>query len=135
VLKALRGHVAQGRLTCVFGCGGDRDPGKRPLMGEAASRIADAVVITSDNPRNEDPVRIIQAIAGGARPPYVIEPDRARAIECAISTATAGDVVLIAGKGHETYQEIAGNRLPFSDIGVANACLARWRDSRGGAST
>ena len=132
VLKALRAHIAQGRLTCVFGCGGDRDPGKRPLMGEVASRLADAMVITSDNPRSEDPERIIQAIASGARPPYALEPDRARAIGLAISGAAKGDVVLIAGKGHETYQEIAGARQPFSDIDVANGCLARWRDDHAG---
>ena len=132
VLRALRAHVTHGRVTCVIGCGGDRDPGKRPLMGEAASRLADAVVITSDNPRSEDPLSIMQAIASGVRPPYVLEPDRGRAIELAISGAAATDVVLIAGKGHETYQEIAGVRRAFSDVAVASACLARWRNSCGG---
>ena len=125
VLTALRAHLAQGRLICVFGCGGDRDSGKRPLMGEVASRLADEVFVTSDNPRSEDPLAIIKAIAAGTRPPCVLEPDRARAIELAISTARSGDVVLVAGKGHETYQEVGGVRQPFSDVDVANACLAR----------
>ena len=126
VLSALRTHLAQGRLMCVFGCGGDRDPGKRPLMGEVASRLADKVYITSDNPRSEDPLAIIKAIAAGTRLPYVLEPDRARAIELAISEARSGDVVLVAGKGHETYQEVGGARQAFSDLDVAKACLARW---------
>ena len=126
VLLALRAHLAQGRLCCVFGCGGDRDAGKRPLMGEVASRLADAVFITSDNPRNEDPLAIIEAIAAGARSPCVLEPDRGHAIELAIAGARSGDVVLVAGKGHETYQDVGGVRHAFSDIEVANACLARW---------
>jgi UDP-N-acetylmuramoyl-L-alanyl-D-glutamate--2,6-diaminopimelate ligase len=132
VLSALRAHLARGRLACVFGCGGDRDAGKRPLMGEVASRLADAVFITSDNPRSEDPLAIIEAIASGARPPYVLEPDRQRAIGLAVSSARPGDVVLVAGKGHETYQEAGGVRHPFSDVEVANACLARWDGVRSG---
>lgn len=114
----------RGRLAVVFGAGGDRDPGKRPLMGAAAARLADRVVVTSDNPRGEDPLRIIEQIAKGATGSEV-EPDRARAIELVIAGAAPQDVVLIAGKGHENYQEIAGRRLAFSDADAARAALAR----------
>ncbi len=123
VLTALRAHFGTGRLVCVFGCGGDRDPGKRPAMGGIASRLADTVVVTSDNPRSEDPARIMDAIAAGAAHPVDLEPDRRRAIERAIGGAAAGDVVLIAGKGHERYQEIAGVRHPFNDAETAAHCL------------
>lgn len=121
-----------GKLWAVFGCGGDRDPGKRPLMGAAAAALADCVVVTSDNPRSEDPGRIIEAVmedarrasAGGAGDGRVwgIE-DRAEAIAFAIARAGDGDVVLLAGKGHEAYQEAAGARLPFSDCAQARAAL------------
>jgi UDP-N-acetylmuramoyl-L-alanyl-D-glutamate--2,6-diaminopimelate ligase len=126
-LQALRAAVrAPARLVCVFGCGGDRDPGKRPLMGEAAARLADHVVVTSDNPRTEDPHAIIAAIVAGAgRKADAIE-DRQVAIFSAIHQARPADVVLLAGKGHETYQEIAGVRHPFSDREVATAALAQW---------
>jgi UDP-N-acetylmuramoyl-L-alanyl-D-glutamate--2,6-diaminopimelate ligase len=126
VLDALRPVAAKrgGRLAVVFGAGGDRDPAKRPLMGAAAARRADRVLITSDNPRSEDPLRIINAVAGGAGERVEREPDRRRAIEAALLAAAAEDVVLIAGKGHESYQEIAGQRLPFSDQAVARAALA-----------
>jgi len=125
VLSALRPVAAErgGRLAVVFGAGGDRDPVKRPLMGAAAARGADRVLITSDNPRSEDPLRIIDAVAAGA-PRAAREPDRRRAIERAIAEAAPEDVVLIAGKGHENYQEIAGKRLPFSDQAAARAALA-----------
>jgi len=93
-------------------------------MGAAAARRADRVLITSDNPRSEDPLRIINAVAGGAGERVEREPDRRRAIEAAVLAAAAEDVVLIAGKGHESYQEIAGQRLPFSDQAVARAVLA-----------
>ena len=128
VLEALRGtvHSRRGRLTCVFGCGGDRDPGKRPLMGEIASAIADRVVITSDNPRSEDPQRIVEAIAAGAGPAAERVVERAQAIARAVGEAQADDVVLIAGKGHEPYQEILGKRLPFSDLEQAKRALAAW---------
>ncbi|HRO35118.1 UDP-N-acetylmuramoyl-L-alanyl-D-glutamate--2,6-diaminopimelate ligase [Thauera sp.] len=128
VLEALRGtvHSRRGHLACVFGCGGDRDPGKRPLMGEIASAIADRVVITSDNPRSEDPLRIIEAIAAGAGPTAECIADRAQAIARAVGEAQADDVVLIAGKGHEPYQEILGERLPFSDLEQAKRALAAW---------
>ena len=112
-----------GRLLCVFGCGGDRDRGKRTLMGEIASRHADFVVITSDNPRSEDPAAIVADILPGVRVPHAVHVDRRAAIRAAIGTAHQGDVVLIAGKGHEPYQEIAGKRLPFSDVDEARAAL------------
>jgi UDP-N-acetylmuramoyl-L-alanyl-D-glutamate--2,6-diaminopimelate ligase len=108
----------------VFGAGGDRDATKRPLMGIAASRLADRVVITSDNPRTEDPERIIDAIAAAAGANAQREADRRRAIELAVRDAAPEDVLLIAGKGHESYQEIAGRRLPFSDQQIARAALA-----------
>jgi UDP-N-acetylmuramoyl-L-alanyl-D-glutamate--2,6-diaminopimelate ligase len=124
-LAALRPAVAAGhRLVCVFGCGGDRDPGKRPMMGEVAARLADHVIVTSDNPRTEDPNRIISHILQGipvGRADSIA--DRQVAIFDAIHHAVAGDVVLLAGKGHETYQEIQGVRHPFSDAEVAKAAL------------
>ena len=131
VLATLREIVSGGRLICVFGCGGNRDKGKRPLMGQVAARGADEVWVTSDNPRNEDPQHIIEDILAGTRGVAKdglvrVEPDRARAIFEAIGGAHHGDVVLIAGKGHETYQEIAGERLPFSDISVAKKALEAW---------
>ena len=136
-LQALRPAVANGhRLVCVFGCGGDRDPGKRALMAQAAARLADHVVVTSDNPRSEDPHAIIDQIAAGlgSRSAEAIE-DRQVAIFSAVHHARPGDVVLLAGKGHETYQEIAGVRHPFSDREVAAAALAQWGSrSPGGAS-
>ena len=127
-LEALRPTVAAGhRLVCVFGCGGDRDPGKRPLMGRAAAHLADHVIVTSDNPRSEDPAAIIeQVLAGVTGKPEAIE-DRQVAIFSAVHQARPGDVVLVAGKGHETYQEIAGVRHPFSDREVARAALAEWQ--------
>jgi UDP-N-acetylmuramyl tripeptide synthase len=124
--------VAAGhRLVCVFGCGGDRDPGKRPLMGEVAARRADHVVVTSDNPRSEDPHAIIEQILAGM-PPARAEPieDRQVAVFSAIHHAEPGDVVLLAGKGHETYQEIAGVRHPFDDREVASIALAQWQAGR-----
>jgi UDP-N-acetylmuramoyl-L-alanyl-D-glutamate--2,6-diaminopimelate ligase len=122
VLQALRPVAQQrgGRLGVVFGAGGDRDARKRPLMGAVAMRLADRVLVTSDNPRSEDPLKIIEQIAAGES-----EVDRARAIERMIGEAAPRDVVLIAGKGHEDYQEIAGRRLPFSDAAVASAAVAR----------
>ena len=126
VLGTLREIVNGGRLICVFGCGGNRDRGKRPLMGRAASRGADEVWVTSDNPRNEKPQAIIDDIVEGMSHERRIEPDRARAIFEAIGGARPGDVVLIAGKGHEDYQEVAGERWPFSDVSVANKALEAW---------
>ncbi|MDO9007552.1 MAG: UDP-N-acetylmuramoyl-L-alanyl-D-glutamate--2,6-diaminopimelate ligase [Thiobacillus sp.] len=126
VLATLREIVSGGRLICVFGCGGNRDSGKRPLMGHAAAEGADEVWVTSDNPRNEDPRHIIDAILAGVTGKPRVEPDRARAIFEAIGGAHQGDVVLIAGKGHEDYQEIAGERHPFSDVIVAKKALGAW---------
>ncbi len=127
VLQAAR-PLASGRLIVVFGCGGDRDRAKRPLMGAAASAAADLTVITSDNPRSEDPLAIIADVEGGARDgggDYVVEPDRRAAIGLAIDGARAGDVVVIAGKGHEPYQELAGGTVPFDDREVARDALER----------
>jgi UDP-N-acetylmuramoyl-L-alanyl-D-glutamate--2,6-diaminopimelate ligase len=124
VLQTLRASLSgQGKLYCVFGCGGDRDPGKRPLMGEVATRLADHAIITSDNPRSEKPRHIIDAIAQGANPNFQIEEDRAAAIREALAMARPADVVLIAGKGHETYQEIGGRKLPFDDAEIARSLL------------
>lgn len=125
VLTALRGQV-KGKLICVFGCGGDRDAGKRPLMGKVADGIADEVIVTSDNPRSEDPQAIIQSIVADMTGDYRIEAERAVAISLAIESAKPGDVVLLAGKGHEDYQEIAGVRYPFSDMSVAQRALEHY---------
>jgi UDP-N-acetylmuramoyl-L-alanyl-D-glutamate--2,6-diaminopimelate ligase len=135
--------LATGRVITVFGCGGDRDRTKRPLMGAVAARLSDLVIITSDNPRSEDPDRIIDEVkrgivlpadrAGGGGPrapkstPYLAISDRKTAIERAIRDAAAGDLVLIAGKGHEKYQVIGERTLPFDDVEVARAALARRR--------
>ncbi|OGA66242.1 MAG: UDP-N-acetylmuramoyl-L-alanyl-D-glutamate--2,6-diaminopimelate ligase [Betaproteobacteria bacterium RIFCSPLOWO2_12_FULL_68_20] len=129
VLQALRPvAVARGgRLVAVFGAGGDRDRSKRSPMGAVAARLADRVVLTSDNPRSEDPRAILEAIRVGVPGPCELEPDRARAIERALTQAAAADVLLLAGKGHETWQEIAGERLPFSDAQAARAALERRR--------
>jgi len=129
VLQALRpvADARGGALVAVFGAGGDRDPAKRPVMGAIASRLADRVLLTSDNPRSENPDAVIAAIRAGASGAPLVEPERATAIERAVREAGAQDVVLLAGKGHETYQEIAGRRLAFSDAAFAEAALARWR--------
>lgn len=111
------------RLICIFGCGGERDRGKRALMGEVATRLSDDVVITSDNPRREDPNAIIRQITSGTAGNYRVERDRTRAISAAIRGAQKGDIVLIAGKGHEAYQEIDGQKLPFTDTEVARQVL------------
>lgn len=129
VLSSLREHVA-GRLICVFGCGGDRDPGKRPEMGAIAVRLSDEVIVTSDNPRSESVDRIIADIrAGTGAFPVQVEPDRHVAIQRAVHMASAEDIVLVAGKGHEDYQEIAGVRHPFSDMQEVRAALASWRSA------
>ena len=125
-LTAARAHCA-GRLCVVFGCGGDRDPGKRPLMGGIAAELADDLIITDDNPRTESPAAIVAGIAAGipAGRSYRIEHDRARAIRDALQAAGAGDVVLIAGKGHEDYQIYGREKRSFSDQKVVAAELAR----------
>jgi UDP-N-acetylmuramoyl-L-alanyl-D-glutamate--2,6-diaminopimelate ligase len=111
------------KLICVFGCGGDRDRGKRPLLGEVATRLADEVIVTNDNPRQEDAEVIIGEIVAGAGINHQIEMDRTKAISRAIHHAKKGDVILIAGKGHEAYQEIDGQKFPFSDVEVARRVL------------
>ncbi len=119
LLRSAR-ELAEGRLLLVFGCGGDRDRGKRPLMGKAAGELADLVVVTSDNPRSEDPGAIIREITAGmegARARVCVEPDRRAAIRLAVAEARAGDVLAVAGKGHEDYQITGGSVLPFSDAG------------------
>ena len=135
VLLALRpmAEARGGRLWCVFGCGGNRDAGKRPLMAAAAEAGADRVIVTNDNPRDEDPQAIIDQVLAGLRDPAAIQvtPDRAQAITNAVCAAAPQDVVLVAGKGHETYQEMRGNRLPFSDIEQAQQALAVRSVSRG----
>ena len=125
LLEAAREITGDGQLTVVFGCGGDKDRGKRPMMGEVAARLADVVVITSDNPRSEDPAAIVEEIRRGATgPAYVIaEPDRRAAIELALARATAEDVVVIAGKGHETTQTIGKDVIPFDDRAVVREVL------------
>jgi UDP-N-acetylmuramoyl-L-alanyl-D-glutamate--2,6-diaminopimelate ligase len=125
VLQTLR-ETIPGRLICLFGCGGNRDRSKRPRMGAAVSEFADTAIVTSDNPRNEDPQAIIDEILAGIdkNKVYAVEPDRAKAIRAALQTARAGDTVLIAGKGHETYQEIAGRMTHFDDREVVRAALA-----------
>jgi UDP-N-acetylmuramoyl-L-alanyl-D-glutamate--2,6-diaminopimelate ligase len=131
VLREARGLVAAGgRLISVFGCGGNRDRAKRPLMGQAAASLSDEAYLTSDNPRDEDPLAIISEVLTGplvgpdARASLIVEPDRHQAIRRALDSAAAGDVVIIAGKGHETYQEIAGARFPFDDVVEARQALS-----------
>jgi len=140
-VRVLR-SLTEGRLIVVFGCGGDRDRGKRPLMGEAAARIADIVILTSDNPRSEDPLRIlrdiehgvieagldaIQEAAAGREEAngHLVIPDRRQAIRLAVNIARPKDVVLIAGKGHETYQILGDQKLPFDDREEARRCLQK----------
>ena len=149
VLGAARA-LTPGRVICVFGCGGDRDALKRPLMGRAARELSDVVIVTNDNPRREDPQSIIDGILSGMRngagAHYEVVPDRATAIDRAVQLAAEGDVVIIAGKGHEAYQLIGEQSLPFTDAavaarfdrearqmsaltfgGFAAACGAQWR--------
>ncbi|MEV4090921.1 UDP-N-acetylmuramoyl-L-alanyl-D-glutamate--2,6-diaminopimelate ligase [Streptosporangium saharense] len=134
VLNALRA-VTEGRLTVVLGCGGDRDKGKRPMMGEAAARLADVAVLTSDNPRSEDPLRILAEMLDGVlavspdrRAHVIIEPDRAAAVDLAVARAGHGDVVVVAGKGHEQGQYVGDRVLPFDDRQVVADAIARRGD-------
>ena len=125
----------KGKIITVFGCGGNRDKGKRSKMGEIASRFSDFVIITSDNPRNEDPKNIIKDIEKGiSNDNYIVIPDRNVAISMAVELASAGDIVLVAGKGHEEYQEIQGTRLSFSDKTTLENAIKRTisRPSFGG---
>ncbi len=132
-ITAAREVAAGGRVHVVFGCGGDRDRTKRPSMGEVTARLADRVVATSDNPRSEDPISIIdEALAGMARTDHVVvEPDRRAAIGMALDGAEPGDIVIVAGKGHEAHQEIAGEMLPFDDRQVVRD---EWRRLQGGGA-
>jgi len=124
-LEALR-SLTRERLTVVFGCGGDRDRAKRPLMGEAATSAADRVIVTTDNPRMEDPHRIVEDITAGLSPAdFEVMEDRTEAIEQAILPARVGDVVLLAGKGHETYQDIRGTKYPFDEVSIVSAVTER----------
>ncbi|MGN9780169.1 UDP-N-acetylmuramoyl-L-alanyl-D-glutamate--2,6-diaminopimelate ligase [Nonomuraea sp. ZG12] len=136
VLRSLR-QVTAGTLTVVLGCGGDRDRGKRPLMGEAAARLADVAVFTSDNPRSEDPLDILAAMMEGAlrvprhaRAHVIIEPDRAAAIDLAVGRAGRGDVIVVAGKGHEQGQYVSGEVIPFDDREVVAAAIDARKESR-----
>jgi UDP-N-acetylmuramoyl-L-alanyl-D-glutamate--2,6-diaminopimelate ligase len=129
VLGEARGLAPAGRVLCVFGCGGNRDRAKRPLMGAAAAQLSDLAFLTSDNPRQEDPLAIIEEVLSGipggrSNRRVVVEPDRGVAIRLALDAARPGDVVVIAGKGHETYQEVAGRRFPFDDAVEARRALA-----------
>ena len=128
VLTTLKAQ-ASSKLICVFGCGGNRDAGKREQMGKIASDIADAVVVTSDNPRDEVPENIIQDILKGVNNSFAVEPDRAKAISIGILSAKAADIVLIAGKGHEEYQEIKGKKHYFSDIEQAKDVLKIYAEA------
>jgi UDP-N-acetylmuramoyl-L-alanyl-D-glutamate--2,6-diaminopimelate ligase len=131
VLRAAR-ELCSGRLHVAFGCGGDRDRGKRPLMGEIATRLADRVIVTSDNPRSEDPEAIIAEILAGAGPQALVQPDRRAAIAELLAGAGEGDVVVIAGKGHEQGQELAGGvKVPFDDVEVAREVLRGGRVQTG----
>jgi UDP-N-acetylmuramoyl-L-alanyl-D-glutamate--2,6-diaminopimelate ligase len=125
VIQTLR-RLTENRIITVFGCGGDRDRGKRPLMGDISERLSDMTIITSDNPRGEDPEDIIKDVVGGiGEGEYIVEPDRREAIHMAVQMAAKGDVVIVAGKGHEEYQEIRGVRYPFSDKEVIREALKR----------
>lgn len=123
--------LSKGRIITVFGCGGDRDRGKRPRMGALATRLSDFVIITSDNPRTERPDEIIREIeAGAARKNYLVEPDRKEAIKRAVLMAGSDDIILVAGKGHEMYQEIAGIRTPFSDREILEEAIRTLMKNR-----
>jgi UDP-N-acetylmuramoyl-L-alanyl-D-glutamate--2,6-diaminopimelate ligase len=140
VLDALR-NLNPRRLICVFGCGGDRDRGKRPIMGEIAARMADVPLLTSDNPRTEDPLAIIAEVEAGlvkaglrrgaVQGGYLVEPDRRAAIGMALSMAGAGDMIVIAGKGHEDYQIIGKRKFHFDDREVVRDFLAKQSEDKG----
>ena len=121
-LQALREHT-HGKLVCVFGCGGDRDRGKRAQMGQIAEQLADIVILTNDNPRHEDPAAIIREISAGMQTTPSVVPDRVHAIRAALSEANVGDTVLVAGKGHEDYQQIGDRRLAYSDRDTVRTLL------------
>jgi UDP-N-acetylmuramoyl-L-alanyl-D-glutamate--2,6-diaminopimelate ligase len=130
VLDAVRA-VTKGKVICVFGCGGDRDKAKRAPMGEAAGKRADVAIVTSDNPRTEDPAAIAKPVEEGARAAargeVIVELDRRTAIALAVARAAPGDVVLVAGKGHEDYQIVGKEKRPFDDRVEARAALSKRR--------
>ena len=133
VIAVARGLLrGEGRIITLFGCGGDRDRAKRPLMGMAAARDSDFVVLTSDNPRSEDPLSILNDALVGVRrfdTPLLVEVDREKAIFAAIAEARAGDIVLLTGKGHEDYQVLADRTIAFDDREVARRALEARRES------
>jgi len=131
VLKTAGGIKGEAQLKVVFGCGGNRDAGKRPMMGAIAERLADEVIVTSDNPRFEDPEVIMDDIFAGFKAPELVrrEADRPKAIQEAIASCSSNDIVLVAGKGHETYQEIQGVRHPMDDRLIAKKALETWHNS------
>jgi UDP-N-acetylmuramoyl-L-alanyl-D-glutamate--2,6-diaminopimelate ligase len=127
VLRALSELTKDNHLITVFGCGGDRDSGKRPLMAQAAAEFSDVVLITSDNPRTEDPLKIMAQIKSGIPADFsgeiLVESDRRKALSLALQTAREGDVILVAGKGHEDYQIIGNQKFSFSDVKVVGELL------------
>lgn len=135
-LQAVRQH-ASGRIWCVFGCGGNRDQGKRPLMAEVADELADHVIVTDDNPRNENADDIVKQILLGFsdKSRVIVQRDRAKAIAQAVAHAASGDVVLVAGKGHENYQDVCGQRMTFSDVGQVRLALQQRHRMAGVAAT
>ena len=132
MLAATRSHLGDGRLIVVFGCGGDRDRGKRAEMAQAAEAGADVVIVTSDNPRSEDPQRIVDEVVAGFRPPQAARciVDRRSAIHAALQCANADDIVVVAGKGHEETQQIGGEKLPFRDVDVVREWTVQARPQR-----
>ena len=134
ILSAVR-EFTRGRIIIVFGCGGDRDQAKRPIMGAIAGKLADFAILTSDNPRNEDPITILQSIEQGIAPTggsYEVIENRRDAIRHALSIAQEGDVVLLAGKGHETYQEISGIKRPFNEKQIVQEILVSFKEEEAG---
>ncbi|MDX1353760.1 MAG: cyanophycin synthetase, partial [Thiomicrorhabdus sp.] len=135
VLLAIKAHLTEstGKLIVLFGCGGNRDQGKRPLMGQIAESLADEVVLTSDNPRDENPEQILMDIEEGLQNPELVhkEVDREKAILELLATVTAEDIVVIAGKGHEQYQEINGKKWPYSDQAVVQKWLEQKQKNQG----
>ena len=131
ILKTVR-EFTRGRVIAVFGCGGDRDHGKRPIMGEIGGKLADLCILTSDNPRTEDPMAILASIESGIKPtgkPYEIIENRREAIRRALTLGREGDVIVLAGKGHETYQEIMGVKRPFDEKVVVQELLRELREA------
>ena len=121
--------MTDGRLICVFGAGGDRDAGKRPEMGKVAASLCDVIILTSDNTRGEKPGSIIKDILRGMNSKKVtVEVNRGKAIETSMNMAKKGDIVIIAGKGHERYQEIMGKRNPFNDREIAESCIRKLKE-------